>query len=118
MVKSNNSLLKFSDKLLFMPDLFNYFLTGEKKSEYTIASTSQMLNAKEKKWEEKIFSGLNLPINRMAEIVFPRTKIGTLHKSICNKTGLKKIDIIAVGSHDTASAAAAVPNSTNNWAFN
>jgi rhamnulokinase len=117
MVKSNNSLLKFSDKLLFMPDLFNYFLTGEKKSEYTIASTSQLLNAKEKKWEEKIFSSLNLPINCMAEIVFPGTKIGTLHKSIIDKTGLKKVDIVAVGSHDTASAVAAVPNLTNNWAF-
>jgi len=117
MVESDDTLLNSADKLLFMPDLLNFLLTGKKKSEYTIASTSQLLNAKEKKWEEKIFDALNLPMNLMADIVMPGTKIADLHPSICNAVGLKNTDVIAVGSHDTASAVAAVPNLTSNWAF-
>ncbi|MEN8192746.1 MAG: rhamnulokinase family protein [Bacteroidota bacterium] len=117
MVESGNTLLRSADKLLFMPDLLNFLLTGKKKSEYTIASTSQLLNAKEKKWERKIFSSLNLPYNLMADIIMPGTKIGNLHSSICDDIGLKNIDVIAVGSHDTASAVAAVPNLESNWAF-
>lgn len=117
MVESKSSLLKSTDKLLFIPDIFNFLLTGEKKSEYTIASTSQLLNAKDKKWEKKIFSELNLPMNLMSDIVMPGTKIGNLHSSICNSVGLESADVIAVGSHDTASAVAAVPNLGNNWAF-
>ncbi|MBK7107055.1 MAG: rhamnulokinase [Ignavibacteriae bacterium] len=117
MVKSKSEILKSADKLLFMPDLFNFLLTGEKKSEYTISSTSQLLNAKTKNWESKIFSGLKIPQKIMCEIVSPGTKIGNLNSSICNSLGLKNIDVIAVGSHDTASAVAAVPNLKNNWAF-
>ncbi len=117
MVESRSQILKAADKLLFMPDLFNFLLTGEKKSEYTIASTSQLLNAKDKKWEKTIFSELNLPMDLMSDIVMPGTKIGNLHSSICNSVGLESADVIAVGSHDTASAVAAVPNLGNNWAF-
>ncbi|MFZ1289409.1 MAG: rhamnulokinase family protein [Melioribacteraceae bacterium] len=117
MVKSKSEILKFADKLLFMPDLFNFLLTGIKKSEYTISSTSQLLNAKSKNWENKIFNGLKIPKKIMCEIVPPGTKIGKLHSSICNSTGLKNVEVIAVGSHDTASAVAAVPNLKNNWAF-
>lgn len=117
MVKSKSEILKSADKLLFMPDLFNFLLTGIKKSEYTISSTSQLLNAKSKKWENKIFDGLKIPKKIMCEIVSPGTIIGKLHPAISNSTGLKKIDVVAVGSHDTASAVAAVPNLKNNWAF-
>ncbi len=117
MVESGDTILKSANKLLFMPDLLNFLLTGVKKSEYTIASTSQLLNAKEKKWEGKIFDALNLPKNLMSEIVMPGTKIGDLYPSICKSVGLKSTDVIAVGSHDTASAVAAVLNLTSNWAF-
>ncbi|MBU1114352.1 MAG: rhamnulokinase, partial [Bacteroidetes bacterium] len=117
MVECNNQLLKSADKLLFMPDLFNYLLTGEKKSEYTIASTSQLLNAKEKKWEQKIFSQLNLPQRLMADIVMPGTKIGNLLPSVCDSTVLNNVEVIAVGSHDTASAVAAVPNLEENGVY-
>ncbi|MBK8946885.1 MAG: rhamnulokinase [Ignavibacteriae bacterium] len=117
MVKSKSEILQNADKLLFMPDLFNFLLTGEKKSEYTISSTSQLLNAKSRKWENKIFNGLKIPKKNMCEIVFPGTKIGNLHPSICNSTGIKEIDVIAVGSHDTASAVAAVPNLNNNCIY-
>ncbi|MEJ2614546.1 MAG: FGGY family carbohydrate kinase, partial [Ignavibacteriaceae bacterium] len=106
---SNESLLKESVKLLFIPDLFNFLLTGEKKSEYTIASTSQFLNAETKQFDQNIFSSLGLPINIMAPIVQPGTVIGKLLPDIASETGLNIIDVIAVGCHDTASAVAAVP---------
>ncbi|MBK7978896.1 MAG: rhamnulokinase [Ignavibacteriae bacterium] len=109
--------LKAADKLLFMPDLFNFLLTGKKKSEYTISSTSQLLNAKNRNWEERIFNELKIPKKIMCDIVYPGTKIGNLHESICEFAGINNIDVVAVGSHDTASAVAAVPNLGENSAF-
>lgn len=113
----NQPLLDLCDKLLFMPDIFSYFLTGEKKSEYTIASTSQMLNTKTKTFDEKIFSTLGLSQSICAPIVMPGTVIGKLLPEIAKETGLKEIDVVAVGCHDTASAVAAVPAVGNNWAY-
>ncbi|MFZ0452949.1 MAG: rhamnulokinase family protein [Ignavibacteriaceae bacterium] len=114
---SNESLLRESGKLLFMPDLFNFLLTGEKKSEYTIASTSQFLNAVTKQFDPVIFSSLGLPINIMAPIIQPGTVIGKLLPDIAAETGLNIIDVIAVGCHDTASAVAAVPGRGDDWAY-
>jgi rhamnulokinase len=114
---SNESLLNEAVKLLFIPDLFNFFLTGEKKSEYTIASTSQFLNAETKQFDLDIFSSLGLPINIMAPIVQPGNVIGKLLPDIAAETGLKVIDVIAVGCHDTASAVAAVPGHGDDWAY-
>ncbi|HUI31916.1 MAG TPA: rhamnulokinase family protein [Candidatus Acidoferrales bacterium] len=106
------------DKLLFMPDLMNYFLTGNKFSEYTIASTSQMLSASSKEWDKEIFSKLDLPIDIMAQVVQPGTVIGTPLPSIMKESGMKRrINVVAVGSHDTASAIAAVPAIEGHWAY-
>ncbi|MBF0300699.1 MAG: rhamnulokinase [Oligoflexia bacterium] len=101
-------------KLLFMPDLFNYLLTGKIFSEYTIASTSQLLNAHTKKWDEEIFKRLNLPIEIMPEIIEPKTKIGKLRLEIATEVGLanKNVEVVAVASHDTASAVAAASGRT------
>lgn len=106
------------DRLLFTPDLINYFLAGKKLSEYTIASTSQMLNATEKCWDESIFTKLNLPMRIMGLIIQPGTVIGTLLPEISQEVGLEKeVNVVAVASHDTASAVAAVPSSEEEWAF-
>ena len=117
MVDENNSLLKVSDRLLFMPDLFNFFLTGEKVSEYTIASTSQLLNAEKKEWEKAIFDALNLPVEIMPEIIKPGSVIGKLLPGIKSETGISETDVIAPACHDTGSAVIAVPATTKNWAY-
>lgn len=105
-------------KLLFMPDLMSFFLTGKKFSEYTIASTSQMLNAVQKEWDEAIFSRLDLPLNIMAPIVHPGTLIGPILPEIVDEGGLsREVNVVAVGSHDTASAIAAVPALEGDWAY-
>jgi len=117
MVENKNSLLEVCDKLLFIPDLFNFFLTGEKVSEYTIASTSQLLNAGNKKWEKTIFDKLNLPFEIMPEIIQSGSIIAKLLPEISNETGLSSVDVIAPACHDTGSAVIAVPAKTKNWAY-
>ena len=114
---SNNSALIGGGSLLFMPDLFNFLLTGVVKNEYTIASTSQLLNAATKAYDKKIFSSLGLPMQLTAPIVMPGTFIGKLLPEICEETGLGNVDVVAVGCHDTASAIAAVPARKKNWAY-
>lgn len=114
---SNEKLFSVVDKFLFMPDLFNFLLTGQKKIEYTIASTSQMMNARTKSFDQKIFSALGLPMNIMAPIIMPGERVGKLLPEISEEVGLKSIDVIAVGCHDTASAVAAVPAQGKNWAY-
>lgn len=101
--------LQIADKLLFTPDLFSYFLTGEANTEYTIASTSEMLDARKRDWDWQLIDSLGLPRHLFCPIVMPGTVRGRLRKDIAEETGLGEVDVIAVGSHDTASAVAAVP---------
>ncbi|MDR2950141.1 MAG: rhamnulokinase [Prevotella sp.] len=115
--KNNNPILPVTDKLLFTPDLINYFLTGVIANEYTIASTSQLLNAQTKKWSDRIFDGLQLPVGIMSEIKAPCTLLGKLDSQIIEETGAKNVNVFTVGSHDTASAIAAIPETGNDWAF-
>jgi len=117
MVEENNSLLEISDTLLFMPDLFNFFLTGEKVSEYSIASTSQLLNAEKKRWEKTIFDKLSLPFEIMPKVIQSGSIIGKLLPEISNETGLSSVDVIAPACHDTGSAVIAVPAKNDNWAY-
>lgn len=101
--------LQIADKMLFTPDLFSYFLTGEANTEYTIASTSEMLDARKRDWDWQLIDSIGLPRHLFCPIVMPGTVRGRLRKDIAEETGLGEVDVIAVGSHDTASAVAAVP---------
>ena len=101
--------LQIADKMLFTPDLFSYFLTGEANTEYTIASTSEMLDARKRDWDWQLIDSLGLPRHLFCPIVMPGTVRGRLRKDIAEETGLGEVAVIAVGSHDTASAVAAVP---------
>jgi len=115
--KQNDPAFQIAGKLLFIPDLINYFLTGIAANEYTIASTSQLLNAQTKEWDKTLFRKLNLPVEIMGKIIFPGAVIGSLTKLISEETGAKQAKVFAVGSHDTASAIAAIPAEGENWAF-
>ena len=117
MVETRNPLLSISDTLLFMPDIFNYFLTGKKISEYTIASTSQLMNVRTKRWEKTIFDKLTIPFDIMPDVVEPGTVIGPVLPEILERTGISSTDVIATGCHDTASAVAAVPVKSKHWAY-
>lgn len=105
---TNNGELAKARRMLFMPDLINYMLTGAAVNEYTIASTSQLLNASRKEWARKLIGALGLDVDLFSTIVQPGTVIGH------TENGVK---VFAVGSHDTASAIAAIPAQGDDWAF-
>ena len=117
MIQEADPAFFIADKLLFMPDLINYFLTGNVYNEYTIASTSQLLNAETKMWEKYLFDELNLPLRLMATIIQPCSIVGKLKNDIADETKAHKTTVFSVGSHDTASAIAAIPFDGENWAF-
>jgi rhamnulokinase len=106
-----------SSALLMMPDLFHYWLTGEKKCEYTISSTSQMVNIQTQNWDAEIFMRLGIPPHFLQPIVPPCSILGPLRPEIAGETGLKNLQIIAPACHDTASAVAAVPAEGKNFAY-
>lgn len=101
--------LESAAHLLFMPDLFSYFLTGNANNEYCIASTSELLDAKRRNWSMETIRALGLPEHIFGKIVMPGTIRGMLRNDIAKEIGLEGVKVIAVGSHDTASAVAAVP---------
>lgn len=108
--------LQRAERLLFMPDLFNYFLTGKCYNEFTIASTSQLLNTKTHQWDDVIFEKLNLPKHLMQEIIYPGTVIGELTAELAAEVG-GNAKVVAIGSHDTASAVASIKDDGSDWAF-
>ena len=103
--------------LLFMPDLLAYFLTGRKGTEYTVASTSEMLNPYTKDWDRELLEKLGIPTGMLGEVKLPGTVRGTLLPEIAKECGVSEIPVIAVGGHDTASAVAAVPAKESDFAY-
>jgi rhamnulokinase len=103
--------------LLFMPDALSYLFCGVKKNEFSIASTSQLLKPGKLAWEEKLFKAMGVDQSMMQEIVLPGTLLGDIKTEVQKETGSKAIPVIAVASHDTASAIASVPASGKNWAY-
>ena len=102
-------LLERAETLLFIPDLLAYFLTGKKSVEYTIASTSELLDAKKRDYDFGMLEKLGIKKEIMPKIVKPGTVKGKLSADIAEELGIDRIDVIASASHDTASAVAAAP---------
>ncbi|MBQ7221915.1 MAG: rhamnulokinase [Bacteroidales bacterium] len=115
--KENDAALKVADKILFMPDALSYMLTGNAVTEYSIASTSSLINPFTKQFDEKVLSVLGISAKQFAPVVLPGTVVGTLTREVQEETGLGAIPVMAVGEHDTASAVAAVPATTPNFAY-
>jgi rhamnulokinase len=117
MALEQSSQLMSATDLLFIPDLFNYFFTGIKKSEFTIATTSQLYNPVTAGWDAEIFEHLGIAGDIMQEIVPPGTTLGNLAENIVLQTGLDRVPVVATASHDTAAAIAAVPATGKNFAY-
>jgi rhamnulokinase len=100
-----------------MPDALGYLLTGNKVVEYTIASTSQMLNLHTKQFEANLLESAGVTTSLMGDIVMPGHLIGVLQDNIASEYGLGKVPVVAVAGHDTASAVAAVPAINGNFAY-
>ncbi len=99
-----------AETLLLMPDLFHYWLSGERCGEITIASTGQFLDARSRTWDTELLGRLGLPSQILPPLVSPGTILGTLQPGVARATGLgPDTPVIAPASHDTASAVAAIP---------
>jgi rhamnulokinase len=116
-VKNGYSGLKIAESLLFTPDLLNFMFTGIRKNEYTIASTSAMLKPGIPEWEPALFEAAGIKVSLMEDIVQPGTILGPLLPDLCAESGSCEIPCIAVASHDTASAVAAVPATGDKWVY-
>lgn len=116
-VQKNYSGLKAAQSLLFMPDALNYLFSGVKSTEYTIASTSQMLKPGKPEWEDKLFKAAGISKSLFTEITQPGNILGPILPEILEETGSREIPCIAVAGHDTASAIVSVPVIGENWAY-
>jgi rhamnulokinase len=117
MRRDRSPLLDVTSDLLFMPDLFNYLLTGRKATEFTIATTSQLYNPSKENWAGELLKALGLPKGMMQDLVQPGTEIGPLSPSVASDVGFKRTRVVATASHDTAAAVAAVPAEGDAWMF-
>jgi len=115
--QADSSLLESASEMLFMPDALAYLLTGNKVVEYTIASTSQILNPRTKQFETQLLEAAGVSPSILGEIVMPGHFIGTLTDALANESELGKVPVIAVAGHDTASAVAAVPAENERFAY-
>lgn len=108
--------LENADTLLLTPDLLGYFLTGAKGTEYTIATTTQLYNPTTQDWDWETMDQLGIPKHIFTKIDKSGTIRGHLRKELCEELELNPAAFVAVGSHDTASAVAAIPG-TGSFAF-
>jgi len=116
-VDRGSPILDVAEDILFTPDLLGYWLTGNKTQERSIVSTTQLYNPNTKDWDYSLIERLGLPKRLFNTISDPGDTLGELRKSLKQETGLKKLKVITVGGHDTASAVAAVPSQKKTPAF-
>ena len=117
MVRDSSPLLDIATDLLFIPDLLHYLLTGIKKTEFSFATTSQLYNPITSNWEDELLAALGLPKSLMQEIVQPGTTLGKTTPEIARETGFAPTPLVAVATHDTGSAVAAIPAEGHEWAY-
>jgi len=118
MQQSGDPVLKQAQTLLFTADLYAYHLCGKPYAEYSLASTSQLLDMKTGQWADDLFEKLKLPRDIMPPVTQPGTVVGELTEAAAAEFSSPRIPVAAIGSHDTASAVAAVPASgEGGWAY-
>ncbi len=110
-------MLERADKMLFMPDLFGYMLTGKMCAEYSIASTSQLIDLSNKTWSKEILDAFGIKESIFAPLVQPGTVLGELSKELCEECGVDPVPVISVCGHDTQSAITSVPCEDGDFAF-
>ena len=117
MKRTNSPILEKAKTMLLMPDLLNYFLTGEKITEYTIASTTQLMNPRNGKWANSLINKLEIPGNILTDIIDTGTVIGKVNKNIKEELNIDDVPVIAVAGHDTGSAVVSVPATQDKFAY-
>ncbi len=116
-IHSQPEMVKLADKILLMPDLLNYLLTGEQAAEFSIASTTGLMNIKTRSWDKELMKTIGLAPEKLLPIIPAGTRLGVLTKSLQSELGCGPIPVVAVAGHDTASAIAAAPLASPNAGF-
>ena len=117
MQQDGNVALRMAEKVLFVPDALSWMLTGEAVCEYTIASTSQMLDPRTGDLSDKLIESVGMKRSQFGRMVQPGTQIGVLTEEVQKMTGLGAVPVIAVAGHDTGAAVAAVPAKNEQFAY-
>ena len=117
MTENRKEVLARATDLLLMPDLFHYFLSGMKKAEISIASTTQLFDARKHVWSEKVLEKLGLRKEMFPEIVPTGTVIGELSKELCEELSMEPVKVVAAAGHDTQDALAATPAKEQDFIF-
>ena len=117
MQQDGNVAMKMARQVLFVPDALSWMLTGEAVCEYTIASTSQMLDPRTGDLSEKLLESVGMKRSQFGRMVQPGTQIGVLTDEVQKMTGQGPVPVIAVAGHDTGSAVAAVPAQNEQFAY-
>ena len=117
MARDRSPLREVATDLLFIPDLFHYLLTGVKRTEFTFATTSQLFDPVRMDWDDELLRAVGAPRAWMQEVVPPGTILGELDGAVRRRTGYAGGPLVAVATHDTGSAVAAVPAQGEDWAF-
>lgn len=112
----DDAALQNAETLLLMPDLLGYFLTGEKASEYTNVTTTMLYSPEKRDWDREIICKLGLPKKVFTRIDYAGDLRGKLRSELAKELGINQAAFAAVGTHDTASAVAAIPGN-GNFAF-
>ena len=115
--QEKNSALAAAKHLLFMPDALAWMLTGRMVCEYTIASTSGLLDVRNQKMSRELLATAGISEEMIPEMVMPGDEIGTLAPHVQRLTGIGAVKVVAVAGHDTASAVAAVPAKKEGFAY-
>jgi len=117
MKQEQNTAFRNAAKILFIPDALSWMLTGKEVCEYTIASTSQLLDPRTKELDERLLQSIGLKRSQFGPMVQPGTVIGVLTEEVQRLTGLGAVPVIAVAGHDTGAAVAAVPAKDEQFAY-
>ncbi len=117
MVRRKSPLIEVAETMLMMPNLFSYWLSGVKGTEFTIATTSQCFNPETGDWDWKLLDTLGVPQRIFPKVIKTGTVLGPVTDEVAEETGAAGVPVIATAAHDTAAAVAAVPATTENYAF-
>lgn len=114
---NNGEIYSLADKIVLMPDLFGYLLTGKIYAERSMASTTQLLDPYTKDWNTKLIDEMGLDEEKFPSLVDSGTEVGCLREALCDELGITEKNVIAVAGHDTASAVVAVPAKAKDFVY-
>jgi len=117
MALAKSPLLEAAQTFLTIPDLFNYWLSGQKVSEFTCATTTQFFDPQRRVWALPLLEALDIPIHILPRVCEPGTVLGSLLPAVATETGTSPLPVIAPACHDTGSAVVAVPAENENFAW-